>query len=284
MGRVSRHTTMIRALAFIVVLCACASTSDGGGSEIDVPPDEVLLRIATLGGFVPREVALSEVPEVTVLGDGRLIVLSADQGLDGPLPEIVEYQLTAAGVEQVLDAAIAAGLDSPLADYGFPGVTDLPNTDFTLRIDGGERIASVYALGFDDPDEFGVTTQQSEARRALTDFRARVLDAVSWLGADITGPDPYRPPAIAVFVTGSVDDPPEGAAIETWPLGDLGAVPTDDTALFACKLAEGADVDMLYQAVEAASFGTLWSSGELLYYLGLRPLLPDELECPSGQR
>jgi len=136
-------------------------------------------------------------------------------------------------------------------------------------------------LGFDDVDGSGVTPAQSEARRALSGFRDQMLDVEGWLDSDVGVSQPYRPEAIAVFVTGEVDDPAEGAVIETWPLGDLGAIGRNDATPFPCALVEGQDFDVLYAEVNAAGFGTLWRSGELLYYLGLRPLLRDEADCPS---
>ena len=73
----------LASLALLVVVSGCAQPVPGGGgpgpSTGPGPriygPDDVVLRVDYVGGFVPVEDVVSRLPLVSVYGDGRVITL-----------------------------------------------------------------------------------------------------------------------------------------------------------------------------------------------------------------
>lgn len=274
-----RRTLTLLALAALA-LTACGDDSD---KEVTTKPrgdsDELILRVATGGGFVGPSSRLAEIPEVSVYADGRVITIGpTTQEFPGPaLPNLQQGQLDAAGLEQLVAAIEDTGLlDDPPPDYGDPLITDAPTTVVTVSVNGVERTLSAYALDFEDNDD-QLEPDQREARQAL---RALVR---GFDGDDATAT--YEAESVAVFVRtnqaedGS-DDAPEPATRD-WPLGDLAGAGEpyegfDDTR---CLVLTGADAQTVLTAAADAKEGDRWRSGNAEYDVVFRPLLPDETSC-----
>jgi hypothetical protein len=260
-------------------------SSDGGGSgQIDHPtgPEDLVLRIETGGGFVPVEHNLRAVPGLSLYGDGRLIV-------EGPVPEIYPgpampnlqvTQLTEEAVQAILRAAEEAGLMGKDADYGFPCVTDLPTTTFTVVAEGQTHTVSAYALGFETEGMGACPDVDEEARADLVDFWTQLGDPVRWLPEGSVGAtEEYIPTAMRVYVQPYRGDPELEQVPVPWPLeGSLKGFGEPDANLpdVRCGVVTGSDLGTLLPEALAANELTPWTSDGADHGLIFRPLLPDE--------
>jgi hypothetical protein len=129
-----------------------SGASGGGAIEHPTGPDDLVLRVFTGGGFTSLEWSLREMPQISIYGDGRLIVQGpVIEIYPGPaLPNLQVSHLTEEGLQAVLAAAADAGLLGKDADYPFACVSDLPTTTFTVNAGGATHTVSAYALGFGD--------------------------------------------------------------------------------------------------------------------------------------
>jgi hypothetical protein len=252
------------ALAAAVMVAACAGTSSSGRGD----PHTAVVRVVTKGGFAANAARRGEVPQVSVFGDGRVIIVGPTTlEFPGPaLPNLQEFRVTGDGLGKIIDEAREAGLlDDPAPDYGDPGITDQPTTTVTVRLDGRTRTVDVYALNFRD----GVTTAQRENRKRLRDFIELAGDPGVLLRVVV--PDStrrYDSAAVAVLVRPS--DATDGD-VHAWPLGDLAE--TD------CLVLGGADATTVREAARTAHEGDVWESAGATYNVAFRPLLPDERTC-----
>ncbi|HKH26583.1 MAG TPA: hypothetical protein VKB11_05530, partial [Acidimicrobiia bacterium] len=212
-------------VAAALVLAACGYSSSGGSvsSRPPVGTDEVVVRVVTSGGFAAESRQPAQLPQLSVFGDGRLIVYGPTTlQFPGPaLPNLQEVRVTGAGLRRIVDEARAAGLlDDPPPDYGEPGVTDQATTTVTVRAGSTTRQVEVYALGFKGRVS-GVTPEHSENRRRLQQFIQLAGDPGA-LDEEVVRDSErrYEPAALAVLVRPS--DSTEGDT-RAWPLGDLAA-------------------------------------------------------------
>jgi len=272
------------ALAVVGAACGDDGGGDGGNGEISAPGgprdgDDVLVQVATRGGYVPVEVHLAAIPQVTIYGDGRMVVVgpTTEQFPPNALPNLQEGRLDADQLDDVLAAAADAGLlDGEPSEYGEPDITDLPTTTVTVSADGDEHSVSVYGFGIDD--DSGLSDEEEEAREQLQDF-------VADLPTDAADRE-YEPEAIAVFAQpydGLELDDGGGTEAEQvkWPLGDLADGEAVDAfgADAGCVLVEGDDVDAVLDAADGVGTTARWESEGDEYELVFRPLLPDETGC-----
>jgi hypothetical protein len=229
------------------------------------------VRVVTEGGFTAETRRPAHLPQLSVFGDGRVVVIgpTALQYPGPALPNLQEFRVTRAGLARILETARAAGLlDDAVPDYGDPGVTDQATTTVTVRADGITRRVDVYALGFRGRVS-GVTPEQSEQRDRLQQFIELAGDAGA-LGDDVVAGSErrYEPTALAVRV-----EPADASDGEThgWPLGDLAGA--------ECAVHRGADVARALDVARTAHEGDAWESAGATYTVTFRPLLPDERTC-----
>jgi hypothetical protein len=256
-----------------VALAACGESSSGESGPPPVPTgaDEVVVRVVTEGGFAAETRRPARLPQLSVFGDGRVVVIgpTALQYPGPALPNLQEFRVTHAGLARILEAARAAGLlDDAVPDYGDPGVTDQATTTVTVRADGVTRRVDVYALGFRGRVS-GVTPEQSEQRDRLQQFIELAGDAGA-LGDDVVAGSErrYEPTAFAVRV-----EPANASDGEThaWPLGDLAGA--------ECAVHASADLARALDVARTAHEGDVWESAGATYTVAFRPLLPDERTC-----
>ena len=248
--------------------------------------DEVVLRVAYEGGFVPYEYTLASVPSWSLFGDGTLIVQGPQIEIyPGPaLPNLVAIPISEEGVQAILGAARDAGLMDGDATYGNDCIADAATTVFTTNADGETSVVSAYALDVGEPPGTCGGKDDGDARAALAEFQAMLGDLQSWLPADSVGAEePYDPTEMRVYVQPyrGESELPQGAI--AWPLdvpldrfGEPAANAPTDTR---CGVVSGPEFESLFAAAQNANQLTPWTSGGTEYGLIFRPLLPDEHTC-----
>jgi hypothetical protein len=245
------------------------------------------------GGLVAPGVDQTNVPVVSVYGDGR--VLSPGPQImihPGPLlPSLQVQVLSPAGMRTLLDAAAAAGLLEPDVTYDAHGIADAGTTFFTLIADGCTHHVNAYAL-MESVSTTDLDQKTIDARAKLLKFQNALTDLPTLVGSkDVADGGLFEPAAYRIVVreetvaTGSSGSPGSSGSFVTtltWPLGtplaSFGA-PLNGTADTRCGVADGADAATLKPLFDKANAETHWSSGSRTYYLQVRPLLPGESGC-----
>lgn len=261
----------------------------GGTGRIDHPtgPDDLVLRIELIGGFVPIEYDLVRLPGLSIYGDGRMIVEGPTIEIyPGPaLPNLLVSRLTEEALQAVLAEAEAAGLLGADASYEQMCVADAPTTRFTVDAGGARHVVSAYALevaGASGPTA-ACGDEDVEARGRLSRFQARIGDLRSWLPEGSVGPEEsYVPSELRFFVSRYRGEPDLPQATVPWPLPDpLGqdAAAEPGAEPYRCDSVAGDDAASLLEAAVSANQLTPWESGGREYRVLFRPLLPDEHGC-----
>lgn len=286
-------------LPLVMLLAACGRLTDDGGSpsggsggtgstgiEHPTGADEVVLRVAYEGGFVPVDYALRTIPSWTLYGDGTLVMQAPQIEIyPGPaLPALTATPITEAGVQSILTAARDAGLMNGDASYGNDCVADAATTVFTTNANGTTSVVSAYALDVGQPTGSCGGEKDADERAALAEFQLQLGDLPSWLPQGSVGQEqPLDPTALRVYsrpYKGTPDPPQEDV---TWPLGEpLGAFGDRVESYGAplrCGVVGGEDVSMLLPAAQEANEITPWTSEGEEYHVIFRPLLPDENGC-----
>jgi hypothetical protein len=265
-----------------------AAGSEPSPSPTPTPlPDSLALRVETGGGFVAPSFALRQVPQFTLLADGRVITQGPQITIyPGPaLPNLLARSLTPEGVQAIVDAAREAGLDGPDHAYDRQTVADAPTTTFTFVEGSRTHVISVYALdvgGAPIADAGG--SDEVQARRALSEFRSKLFDLERWLPAGFVGPEStFEAHAIRVYVQEpATSDRTLAQEPIDWPLAEPLAtfgLPVPDQPALRCGTVGGDDLDTLRPRFEQSNELTPWRSDGTSYMLILRPLLPDESGC-----
>ncbi len=267
-------------------LAACGGTgSDGPGGDTITHPtgaNDLVLRVETGGGFVPVEYNLTAMPEVSIYGDGRVIVTGPVMAIyPGPAtPNLQTAVISQETLQAMLAAAKEAGLFQNGVDYGRPNITDVGTTKFTINADGTTYVTDVYALGMEEGTS-GLSMEQQQQRAVLSDLRGKLVDVMAYTDEELTWAS-YRSTAMAVYSrpadqSGSGDPDVEPNRLQ-WPLSDLATAgePVQPEGYRRVVLT-GDDTAALSDALVSATQITIWESNGTDYLLFFRPLLPDEV-------
>lgn len=278
-------------LVVMMILTACSSGNvEHHGRGLPPGPvvpgggEDVVFRIDTRGGFTSLEYQLGIVPQLSIFGDGRVIVSGpvTEQYPPHALPNLLTGTLAHATVVALATRAIELNLLGP-ADFGSPGVSDMPTTTVTLNVDGHHELKA-YAADFTAVQgDQGVSSAALDARRRLSRLTRALTDTATKVATE-----PYVASAVAVHAR-----PIEPSAGDTsgitpntieWPLGDLATLGTrtDGTVELAyrCTVLTGSDSNRALAAARDATSITRWLSHAVEYSIVWRPLLPDEHRCP----
>ncbi|CAN5709348.1 hypothetical protein BH10ACT1_BH10ACT1_36440 [soil metagenome] len=213
------------------------TTTEGDGAPFAPPAGQVVWQERTGGGFVPAEVTSAEVPDVTIYGDGRVMVAPDGEAQRPGAPVALQIgTVPAHDLEAFVADVASSGLFSADGDvdFGTPGATDGPTTSVTFRGTGPDQLtASAYFLS--DDVESGLSDAQVDRRHALSAFvqRARSLarDLTAWTpdrvqvveldagGVPAAGePMPWPGPSIdKLLVAGETDGVELGCGAVTGP-------------------------------------------------------------------
>jgi hypothetical protein len=286
------RTLPIALLTVVLFAGACGrfNDDDGPGSGgIDHPTgaDQLVLRIAQGGGFVPIEYNLRSIAGISIFGDGRMIVEGPMIEIyPGPaLPNLQVTRLTEDAVQAILQEARTAGLLGQDATYDYPCVTDLPTTTFTVVAEGRTHTVSAYALGFTEGADASADCPgvDAAAREKLFDFQMKIGDLRGWLPEGSIGQEePFAPSEMRVYVLPYRGDPELMQPPVDWPLSQtLQRFGDEDPNLadIRCGVIAGNDLEVLLPEARSANELTPWTSEGGEFSLVFRPLLPDEHTC-----
>jgi hypothetical protein len=247
---------------------APADTAPSNGIEHPVGADEVVLRIAYEGGFVPVDVAFQNLPAVLVTGDGRLITQGPQIAIyPGPLlPNMQVRTISDAGIQELLQLAAEHGLLTEREYENPTNIADAPDTVVTIAANGEVYEHRAYALGLGGGPDGGET---SEPREALASFVEEVTGTWMFeenpeLGAEQPYPtDTYLVRAIAVDDLSGFEIEP---TVVDWP-AELPPL-AEATECLAIPAAEVGD---LFAEADQLTFFT---SVDVTYQLAVKPELP----------
>lgn len=293
MTTVRAAVTAASTAVLLALVAGCAKAADANGTPAGgsaaatgAPADgndqaALLLRVAYVGGFVPPNVIPTRLPLLSVYSDGRVITQAPQIEIFPPpaLPGLEVRRISPADARRLVDLAVAAGVGGN-ADYGRPGVADVPSTRFTIRTDAGVRTTEVYALGDADGFTGGLTPGQIAARRQLWNLMSQLTDLSRTLGPDaVSQSTRYAPTAIAAvseaWRSSGQPDQPE----QVWPGPALPGALLGGPLELHCVTAEGAAAARVASAAAQANTLTPWRSADDRWTVTLRPLLPDERGC-----
>jgi len=275
------------ALAMLLV-AACGGSDDDTGGTIEHPSraGDVILRIEELDVFSPLGDA-TEVPLLTLYGDGTLIVLDrqADATATG-LPALERYLLNEEGIQYILGEAESAGLLD--GDERFAGpYQDVPVTRFTATAAGATSITRVDGLHLTDPAD--IPEGEREDRERLSELATLAFSRGVWLTDERLLEAGTAFDAERLQVVSLPDDTPAQPADPIWPLEtslvDLRAEGSSfgfDEATRCFELT-GMDARQFTSALaelgSSGRAGTTWQSDDQLFDIYARPLLPDQAAC-----
>jgi hypothetical protein len=293
-------------MALGILGAACANSSSvsgagdgGGGFSYPTAPDQLVVRVSTGGGFIAPSYSITQLPQFSLMGDGRAITPGAIPEIyPGPaIAPLFSQQLTPDAVQAILSLAKTDGLlakDQDYTDMGSVGIADAGTTTITIVADGQTHTFNFYALGDlgqNKPDH--MNQAEFDARTMAQDFATKAGD-LSWLAAGSAADQvPFVPTGVRVFVSNYQPDPSMSEPSISWPLGTglaafgdpvKGAAAgsglnTNSSLPSRCGVATGDDLTTLMPLIDHANQLSPWKSDGKEYGLLFRPLLPDESGC-----
>ena len=256
--------------------------------------------VDSVGGFVAVDFALTQLPSLVILGDGRVIQQGAmTLEFPGPaLPPLMVRTLSEEGLQTVLEAFEESDLFvSDLELRGLQAmVADAPDTRFQLNAAGNQVTVQVYALDMLAPDQApppGVSAAELQAHEILSALNQRLIGIGDWVPADEWATDewvPFEPQAFRLYVRDVTDQPADGVEpqpeVREWPTDDDPATVGEEQPIMGegarCFVAEGEDAATWFAELTEARQNALWSHGDRRYSVTARPILPnEEPACPD---
>ncbi len=255
-------------------LPAVATSSPVGGYTYPAGADEVVISYAELGGFVPREFAFQQTPNVLISGDGQVFSPGAQIEIyPGPLLPAVQVQtITEQGIQNLLAAADDAGL---LADVDYTvdsNVADASTATVTISANGETWTHEAYALGFNEI----AGGESTPERQALLDFVTRLSELTTIAGPENLGdatlfdPTEYEIEAVLVDDLSAYGTEGIEPIVEEWPSGV--SVRLADVA--ECTVVPAAEVGDLLASANQLTFFT---DAGVTYQVLARPALPGSM-------
>lgn len=275
------------ALLGAMVVGACSSASEPAPESVQTTrdPNERVFMVLTTGGFTSAGDRLSDFPTFVLFGDGRLFTSEFDRTRPPAVPPVEIRRITQEGIDAMVAGARQVRLDEPEDEFGFPGITDVATTYFTLRTEGKESLSSVYALGFTTPGA-PVDEEVWQRRLDVQSFHQRMFEPEEWLPEGSVGEaEEYSPDGYLLFTdhVGNLGDlPPGEPPPPAWPAGlsEGSPVPGPEGSDTTCALVTPAEAQRLIDGTTEGSPPT-WRLGDRIIGAYLRPLLPDEADCAS---
>lgn len=255
------------AVALVLATAGVAGCSGAVASPSDLPTgsEEIVIQFSGGGGNRPGPCCFdSDVPYVTVYGDGRVVFTEHSAG---QAPEIRQATMDRDDLAGLLAQAKITGL---LGDPDTGGMCcDMGYTRVILGYAGERYVFSVIGLGLSDSD---LTFTQRLNRYYITALQTQLDDLVK--EADRHGE--YEPTELAAYIAfeAKLD-----VAATPWPLpGSLAEAGTPTGSDPSCLHVTAGSQTVVAAARTATT--PYWSSAGRTWYVIVRPLLPHEHGCP----
>ncbi len=217
----------------------------------------------------------TQAPQFTLYGDGTVIFRDFTAGPPandkvGALQPYLIARMSEAEIQAFLRFVLAdSGLGVARAAYNPGNVADAPSSMFTIRAGGVDKLVTVEALGFENPQnpDSAILKALAGLGERISNFATSVSGETAWI------PDHWR---------GILTPDAFGPAV-TWPWPNL--KPADfvqpaapDAPQFPIHTLTTADVDALGLTGIEGGFANLpiTAPDGTVYTLALRPILPDE--------
>ncbi|MBW3588418.1 MAG: hypothetical protein KY429_03270 [Actinobacteria bacterium] len=266
---------LVTALALVALVSSACARGVGTRSEgpIEHPSggDELVVRVEMVGGFVPAEYHLQNMPLISIFGDGSVIV-SGPQIEIFPPPALLNPligKVTESEIQGILAEAEEAGLTEGDQTFENDRIADAPTHVFTIVAAGRTSRTSAYALYASETKE---TDRLREFHEYLTEFAGEADE--SW-----------TPPRLQLIVFEPVREPSEVEPNRMqWPLSvapqDFGE-PLDSPPFpgASCGVVQGDEAKQLLEVLKGATTITLWVAGDSEYRMIAAPILPDQAGC-----
>jgi hypothetical protein len=271
------------AVIAVLGLAACGketvTTGDGTSTTYSTNPSSLVVRVETTGGFVPVETIFTNLPVVSIYGDGSVITTGPQVMIyPGPVvPNLLVRKLDQSGMQAVLTAAQQAGILTQPIDYGQPNVADVPSTVVTVNVNDQAFTQSANALGMVEATS-GLTPAQIDARAKLSTFVASMSDLETLVGADHIGPEqPYTIAGWRLRATpaGQLPTGEPAPTVVPWPVASVPLASIGECS----AVTEAATVAQVTDTLTKANQLTFFTQAGKTYQVLARPLLPDETGC-----
>ncbi|MEU0559844.1 hypothetical protein [Dactylosporangium sp. NPDC006015] len=270
------------ALPLFMAAAGCGAEPAGDTSAGSYGADDLVLRVDVSGGMVPVAMTVTEVPTLSVYGDGRVVTNGpVIEIYPGPaLPNVQLQRISTADVAKLVDRAVDAGVGKQ-ADFGMPNVADAPTTHIMVRTAAGEQVSDVPALGIGEDELSG---SQRAARDRLKRLVEALTDLPSTLGKGAVSESAAYPAAgvaaVAVqWTEAGGDEGLQPQAPVAWPGPALPGEPVADRPGVHCVSATDGQSAQILAAAGKANSRTPWSSAGSNWQVTFRPLLPGESSC-----
>ena len=271
----------------VLSLAGCARTTDAGTAPADVPSypaGALVLRVSFSGGLAGRAPAVTQLPLISVYGDGRVVTQgpSIDIYPAPALPNVLVQHVSRADAAKLVRLALDAGVGAG-TDLGVPQILDAPMTELTALGNGDYRTTRVAALREAGEDAAGLTAAQRAARAKLVHLIDELTDLPKTLGAGaIDEAKPFEGAGMVAVAqeyqaNGQTDQPV--VADLAWPGPALPGEPLAGATGLGCVNATGDALAKVLAAARQANAATRWMSGGKPWSVTFRPVLPDESGC-----
>ena len=265
-------------------LVACGGDSDSPAADDSLPPvadgyqhptgaDDVVIEYAEVGGFVTREFAFQQTPNLLVSGDGRVFSPGAQIEIyPGPLLPAVQVQpITEDGIQAILAAAEEAGLLQQIDYEQATDIADASTARVTINVNGETFVHEAYALGLAFPGEG--SEEVTPERQTLADFIARLNDLNGLVGADQLGEQTIFEPAEYVIEAIVIDD------LSVYGTDGIEPTMVDWLAEASVRLADAATCTVVPAAEVGKALGvanqlTFFTEADVTYQVLAKPILP----------
>ena len=274
----------------IVLAAACAPAPGGTpGPSIGPTPEptpttvagidhptgarDIVLRFHEGGGFVPVDFIATEAPSFTLYGDGTVVFRDPQAQPPAKVGNVIRSvpfrtaKLREDGIQALLEHALGPG-GLGLATGPYMGMAmDIPTATFTINVEG--RVKEVVVNGL-SPD-----LHQPQDKLIVTTL-ARFADRLRLFANDISGEELYQPAAYRGTLQ-KVDQ--AFGPVADWPWSDI--KPSDFASgvndfLMLRGLTPADVAELGIPDIQGGMSGLNLKSGDKLFSLAIRPLLPDE--------
>jgi hypothetical protein len=272
----------LRNLLYGLLAIALVACGEPAPTTLDRPTgaDELVVRVETLGGLLPPLERERQLPEISIYGDGLVIVPAPQRDIfPGPAGyDLDSFRIEADLLDDIVAEAVAIGLHGPdrsLEQEGPDFVADAGATVVTVVTDGSSHVTSADAL-FDE--------STGRERQLLSEFVGN-LHQLRSAADEVAVVESSR---LRVYV--AAPEPGFGGELDVadevvWPFAEPLAswgepIPPDGLSVdVRCRVVEGDQLEAVLPVLRSASAATIVVEGDDRRILAYRPVLPDEDGC-----